>query len=109
MLTNDPRAAALLDEIHAALLHHDYGTLASLGAALEQELDHPGHKLTPAALDLIRRKADRNAATLLAVQRGIRAAVRRITEIRSVSTGMVGYDRFGQRQENVAKGLTQRL
>jgi hypothetical protein len=109
MLENDVRAAALLDEIHAALLRHDYGALAPLGSALEHELDHPAQKLEPASLDLIRRKADRNAATLVAVQRGIRAAVRRITEIRSVSTGMVTYDRSGRRQETVAKGLTQRL
>lgn len=109
MLANDPRGPALLDDIHTALLRHDYAALADLGAALEHELDHPRQPLDQTALDQIRRKADRNAASLIAVQRGIRAAVRRLAEIRSVSNGMVTYDRSGRRQETVAKGLTQRL
>ena len=99
MSRTEPRAAVLLDEVHAVLLRQDYAGLATLAAALEQELDHPSQKLDSAALSIIRRKANRNAATLIAVQRGIRAALRRITEIHSVSTSLVTYDRTGRREE----------
>ncbi len=109
MLANEPRAAVILDEIHAALLLRDYAVLADLTKSLEEALAQPAQKLDAAALAVIRGKADRNAATLIAVQRGIRAAVRRIAEIRSVSNGLVTYDRSGLRQQSVSKGLAQRL
>ena len=99
MPTNNPHAADLLDQVHAALLRRDYGVLASLSHALEQELDHPSAPLTPAALSVIRQKADRNAATLRAVQRGIKSALRRITEVKSVSNGLVTYDRAGRKAD----------
>jgi hypothetical protein len=99
MLANEPRAAALLDEVHAVLLRQDYAGLAHLAEALERELDQPSQRLDPDALAVIRRKADRNALTLIAVQRGIRAAVRRIAEIRSVANGLVTYDLAGRREE----------
>ena len=99
MQTSEPRAAVLLDEVHAVLLRQDYSGLAQLAEALEHELDRPSQVLDQAALSVILRKADRNAATLIAVQRGIRAAVRRITEIRSVSNGLVTYDLGGRREE----------
>ena len=99
MPVTDPRAARLLDEVHAALLRRDYAALPELSAALTRELDHPSHTLDQAALQVIRQKANRNAATLSAVQRGIRSALRRLTEIRSVSNGLVTYDRAGRKQE----------
>ena len=106
----DPRAARLLDAVHAALLLRDYAALPALTAALEAELDHPSEKLDAAGLQMIRRKADRNAATLMAVQRGIRSAVRRLTEIKSVSTGLVTYDRSGRKLEQPsAQGLAARF
>lgn len=89
----------MLDEVHAVLMRHDYAGLETLAAALEDELDHPSQTLDSAALAIIRRKANRNAATLIAVQRGIRAALRRITEIHSVSNSLVTYDRSGRREE----------
>ena len=96
---NNSRAAVLLDEVQAAVLRRDYGMLAELSAALETELNHPSQTLTAADLSMIRQKANRNATTLLAVQRGIRAALRRITEIKSVSNGLVTYDRSGRKAE----------
>ena len=88
MRKSEPHAAVLLDEVHAVLLRQDYAALATLAAALEQELDHPSQKLDSAALSIIQRKANRNAATLIAVQRGIRAALRQITP-RSIPCPMV--------------------
>lgn len=110
MMANEPRAAGLLDEINATLLRKDYAALADLGEALGRELDQPSQKLDAAALAIIRRKADRNAATLIAVQRGIRAALRRITEIKSVSNGMTTYDRSGRKyEEQSVRGLAARF
>ena len=94
-----PCAAVLLDEVQAAVLRRDYNALAGLSAALATELDRPSQPLDAAALGVIKRKADRNAATLLAVQRGIKAALRRLAEIRSVSKGLVTYDRAGRKAE----------
>ena len=109
MLASEPRTAAVLDEIHVALLQRNYALLPALSKSLEDALAQPSQKLDAAALKIIRHKADRNAATLIAVQRGIRAAVRRIAEIRSVSDGMVTYDKSGRKYETAAKGLAQRL
>lgn len=109
MMANEPRAAILLDEVHAVLMRQDYGGLAQLAEALERELDQPSQTLDQEALAIIRRKADRNALTLIAVQRGIRAAVRRIAEIKSVASGLVTYDLAGRREEKSSgRDLTAR-
>lgn len=110
MTRSDPRAARLLDDIHAMLLAQDYAALPELEQALEAELANPAEKPDAAALAIIRARAERNAATLTAVQRGIRSALRRLAEIRSVSDGMVTYDRSG-RHETAMQGrnLTTRL
>jgi hypothetical protein len=94
----DPKAATLLDEIHGALLRHDYPALAPLGQALAAELDHPSQPMDARAVRVIRAKASRNAATLKATSRGIKAALRRLTEVRQVARGMVTYDRSGRHE-----------
>ena len=94
----DPKAALLLDEIHGALLRHDYPALGPLGEALEAELDQPSQRLDAAAVTLIRAKAARNAATLRATTQGIRSALRRLAEVRQVARGMVTYDRSGRHE-----------
>ena len=104
----NPTAASLLDDIHQRLLARQYDQLPALSLALERALTPP-QKLDAAALSLLHAKAQRNAATLIAVQRGIRAAVRRVAEIRSVSTGLVTYDKSGLRQEATSFGVAQRL
>lgn len=104
----NPTAASLLDDIHQRLLARQYDQLPALSIALERALSPP-QKLDAAALTLLHAKAQRNAATLTAVQRGIRAAVRRVAEIRSVSTALVTYDKSGLRQEAVSFGVAQRL
>lgn len=109
-MRNDPRAALLLDEVHAALLRRDYEALPALSEALAKELDHPSEKLDMQGLQTIRHRAERNAGTLTAIQRGIRAAVRRINDIRSASAGMVTYDRSGRKQEEqTGQGLAARF
>ena len=51
-----------------------------------------------------------NAAVLLAAQRGIRSARRRLAEIRTTASGLVTYDRSGRRAEvSESRNLAQRL
>lgn len=104
----EPTIASLLDDIHQTLLARQYDRLTSLTMALEDALSQ-AKNLDAVALALINTKAARNAATLTAVQRGIRAALRRVAEIRSVSTGLVTYDKSGLRQDPVITAMAQRL
>lgn len=101
-------AARLLDDIHQTLLAHHYDRLPALSLALAQELGK-ADCLDAATLKLIHTKAQRNAATLTAVQRGMRAALRRVAEIRSVSTGLVTYTKTGHRQDILPSVVAQRL
>ena len=106
----DPVAAQLLDQVYAALLRSDYGGLTELTARLERELQQPSEPPTEAWVQVIRHKAERNAACLLAAQRGIRAARRRLSDIRSTTNGLVTYDRSGKRAEvSSSRSLTQRF
>ena len=95
----EPYAATLLDLAHQALLRSDYAALAELGAMLEREMVTPNRKIDESGLRVIRRKAERNAVCLMAAQRGIKAARRRLAEIRSNAKGLVTYNRAGKRAE----------
>jgi hypothetical protein len=92
-----------LSAIHAALLHGDFAALAALAQDLEQGLTQPAPIRDAAALSLMRRKATENAALLLAAQRGLRAAQRRIAEIRGVATGLTTYTAAGSRLHSVQR------
>jgi len=105
----EPTAATVLDDIHQALLARQFDRLAALSLALDRALSHPPQKLDAASLGQIRSKAERNAATMTAVQRGIKAALRRVAEIRSVSNGLVTYDKAGHRHDAATSALAQRL
>lgn len=110
MVRSEPRAAQLLDLVHAAVQAANYAALAELAQSLVQELDRPDFALTPPELHLVRHRAERNAACLLAAQRGIRAARRRLAEIRGAAAGLVTYDRAGKRAAvSESRNLTQRL
>lgn len=112
-MANDPRAAlalGLLDQAYAALLKSDLTALPGLAAQLEQELQHGAQSYGEADLRAIRLKADRNAVVLLAAQRGIRAARRRVAEIRAAASGLVTYDRSGKRAEvSESRALAKRF
>ncbi len=108
--TIDPRAVDLLDQVYEALLRSDYAALPGMTALLEQELLSPSATLTETHLITIRRKAARNGACLLAAQRGVKAARRRLAEIRSTANGLVTYDRKGRRAAVIeSRNLAQRL
>ena len=70
----------------------------------------PSVRLTEGGVQMIRRKAERNAAVLQAAQKGIRSARRRLAEIRETAAGLVTYDRAGRRSElGEGRNLAQRL
>ena len=105
-----PVAARLLDAVYQALLRSDYAVLGKLSEDLERELQKPSGRITDADLQMISRKAERNAAVLLAAQKGIRSARRRLSEIRETASGLVTYDRSGRRAEvSEGRNLAQRL
>lgn len=102
--------AAALDRLHDALRQGQLSSLKGAVAALEGQLD--GLKgLNIEALDEVRRKALRNAACLQAARQGVRAARRRLDEIRMMDAGFVCYDSRGMRDEAPAPTgqLVQRL
>ena len=106
----EPRAAQLLDQVYDALLRSEYAALAGLSASLDRELQKPSEPMTEAKLAVIRRKASRNATCLEAAQRGIKAARRRLADIRTTASGLVTYDRSGRRAEvSESRNLAQRL
>lgn len=103
------RAAQLLDQVHAALLRADYAALPAMTAALEEELAARAPWSEP-QMAVIRGKATRNGACLIAAQRGVKAARRRLAEIRTAAAGLVTYDRKGRRAEVIeSRKLAQRL
>ena len=105
----DNQIEGLLDQMHVAILHADFAALDPLAQALELEmaaLRQPDEPL----LRRISHKAMRNATCLQAAGRGVRAAQRRVAEVRQTSSRLVTYDDSGKRAELGASGqLARRL
>ena len=101
---------AELDRLHEALRDGRLGDLNGVAAALAGQIDGLSG-LTFAALEDVRRRAVRNAACLQAARQGVRAARRRLDEIRMMGVGFVSYDSRGKRDEGPAPAgqLVQRL
>lgn len=85
-----------LDKVHGALLAGAFGQLQTLSADIERLLETADIRTEQDAA-LIRQKADRNAACLGAAMQGVRAAQRRLTDLREASTGHRTYGPGGQR------------
>lgn len=97
----------LLDQMHAAILVADFGALAQLTPPLEAALAGL-RQPNQALLQRISRKAARNASCLQAAGRGVRAAQRRLTEVRQNAAGLVTYDGAGKRAEHGGPGQLAR-
>lgn len=110
MQANETEIETLLDLAHGAVMAAQYATLAELGPKLEQALARFDPQRDAILLDRVRRKAARNAACLQAAGRGVRAAVRRIEEVRRTASGLVTYDGKGKRAQTSTGGtLSQRF
>ena len=108
--TATDRLSAELDRVYHLLRSGKLEGFAAATQALEAELA----RLDPvdtAGLEMLRHKARRNAACLDAAARGVRAARRRLTEIRAIESGLGTYDDKGRRDElpGLSIRLTQRL
>jgi hypothetical protein len=109
-MTIDLTAEQVLDEIHRAILTADFAALAPLTPALETALAIAENSRDRALLQRLSTKASRNAACLLAAGRGVRAAQRRVTELRDANLGFATYDGRGQRaQHALPTRLTKRF
>jgi hypothetical protein len=86
----------LLDQMHAAILVSDFKTMNEVAPDLEKALADL-RAPDAALLQRITGKAQRNAACLKAAGRGVRAALRRLTEVRQNAAGLVTYDGTGKR------------
>jgi len=96
-------AIEVLDQMHAAILAADFAALADLTPALESCLDAVQGLQNGALARKIRAKAERNAACLQASGRGVRAAQRRLTDLRNAGSSFSTYDGSGRRETH---GLT---
>jgi hypothetical protein len=90
----------LLDRIHSAILVADFALLEQLTPALETSMAAARTMRETALLAQIQAKAERNAACLMAAGRGVRAAQRRLTEIRDAAQGFSTYNGRGQRAQH---------
>jgi len=109
-MTNNPNAEQVLDQMHSAILQADFAALAPLTPVLENALIAAQNLRDPEILRRLSQKASRNAACLLAAGRGVRAAQRRMRELKDASTGFATYDGRGKRaQHGLASQLTKRF
>ncbi|GLS85178.1 hypothetical protein GCM10010873_01510 [Cypionkella aquatica] len=89
----------LLDAIHAAILSADYTELARLSPELDAALGRLAQPSDSALILRLQRKAERNAICATAAAKGVRAAIRRLNEVRQSLNGLVTYGEDGQRVE----------
>lgn len=88
----------LLDDVHRALLAGDLTALPEL-ATLMEGATVDANAQDASTTDRLRRKAQRNGELLQATTRGLRAAHRRLQELRQATRDqMATYDGNGRRQ-----------
>lgn len=88
---------AVLQDVYLALRAGDLSRLEELCNRTEVALDRFAAPPDARIAERLRQLARRNAACLEATARGIRAARRRVVEIREAQTGTRTYDGHGQR------------
>jgi chromosome segregation and condensation protein ScpB len=86
-----------LDLVHEAAVRGNLAALPSLTTALSELMQTGADGLTEKDLAVVGRKAARNAALLNAAMQGMRAAQRRLVELREAASGHRTYSRSGDR------------
>ena len=100
----------LMDAMHAAILAADFDTLSSLSPELDAALESLPKRLNEKSLKRLQRKAERNASSATAAAKGVRAAIRRLQDVKQNAGGLVTYDENGQRAEpSGQRDLSRRL
>lgn len=101
---------SLMDQMHAALISADFMKLAEISPALEAALEDLPQSNDQALIARLHKKATRNAATAQAAGRGVRAAIRRLADVRQNAAGLVTYTEKGKRADYGSQGeLSQRF
>ncbi len=95
---------SLMDQMHQAILTADFPSLSTLSPDLEAALEALPAKIDESTLLRLRHKAERNAFGAQAASRGVRAAIRRLEEVKQNANGLVTYDEKGQRNAQVFEG-----
>jgi len=109
MLVDSP-IETLMDQVHDAILTANFTALATLSPALDAALEALSTDTLPTDWTRLRQKAERNAACALAAGRGVRAAIRRLAEVKQNASGLMTYDEKGNRtRRNTLTELTRRL
>ncbi|MES2435843.1 MAG: hypothetical protein V4586_18685 [Pseudomonadota bacterium] len=100
----------LMDAMHAAILVADYAALGQLSPQLDTALVNLPQHLEETTLLRLQGKAERNAASAGAAAKGVRAAIRRLKDVRQIASGLVTYDENGQRPApSGQRALSRRL
>jgi hypothetical protein len=102
--------SARLDEIRNLLRQGRLTELAPVTDALERAIA-AADPIAPEGLRRLGDTARRTATALAAAARGVRAAHRRLAEIRAIGEGFVSYDAAGRRDDTSAQAgrLTRRV
>lgn len=98
-MSADHNLEGLLDRAYDAVMKADYAALDGIDALISAHLTQKGAPKDIAVLTRLQQKAARNAICLQAAGRGIRAAVRRLEEVRRATLGLATYDGKGRRVE----------
>jgi len=88
-----------LDKTHAYLRAGDFQAAAGLIGATETALAGLSGLDDPERAEKLRRLAERNARSLKAATKGIRAARRRLAEVLAAQAGLQTYDWQGQTKQ----------
>lgn len=93
-----------LGAIRRAALGGDFTALPALSRELEDHLQGARRSASRETAAALQRLAAENAVLLRAAQRGLRAAQRRLAEIRGVADGFTTYSAQGQRRTSGLRG-----
>lgn len=99
-MQTEPTPIEILDQIHSAVLMADFRALERLTPALEASMTSAAQLPQSGLLAQIKSKAERNAVCLMAAGRGVRAAQRRVAEMRDAALGFSTYDGRGNRAQH---------
>lgn len=107
-MEHDAALEDLLDRAHQAVRVADFNALAQIEPLLDAAAERFDPGRDTALIERVRRKAARNATCLLAAQKGLKSAVRRLEDVRRAAAGLSTYDGKGKRSETLARGGIER-
>lgn len=109
-MEHDAGLEDLLDRAHQAVRVADFKALAQIEPLLDAAAERFEPGRDTGLLERIRHKAARNATCLMAAQKGLKSAVRRLEEVRRAAAGLSTYDGKGKRSDALAgNGIERRF